>query len=139
MSQEFIEAEWALFKEKAPMTDIIITTALIPGKPAPLLIPKDVVEAMQPGSVIIDMAAEEGGNCEVTQPEKVIDHNGVTVVGYVDIDPAAGTQRTDAHLPAVRVGAGGANARARRLLTGATGQAARAGVQHPSARGADLP
>ena len=85
MSQEFIEAEWALFKEVAPVTDIIITTALIPGKPAPLLIPKDVVEAMQPGSVIVDLAAEAGGNCEVTQPEKVIEHEGVRVVGYVDL------------------------------------------------------
>ena len=85
MSDEFIKAEMALFKAQAKEVDIIITTALIPGRPAPLLLPKDIVEVMKPGSVIVDMAAESGGNCEVTQPEKVIEHNGVTVIGYVDL------------------------------------------------------
>jgi NAD(P) transhydrogenase subunit alpha len=85
MSKEFIEAEMALFKQQAAEVDIIITTALIPGRPAPVLLPTYVVEAMKPGSVIVDLAAEEGGNCELTQPEKVVDHNGITIVGYVDL------------------------------------------------------
>ena len=85
MSKEFIEAEMALFKEQAAEVDIIITTALIPGKPAPVLLPTYIVEAMKPGSVIVDLAAEEGGNCELTQPETVAEHNGVTIVGYVDL------------------------------------------------------
>lgn len=85
MSKEYIEAEIALFKEQAAEVDIIITTALIPGKPAPLLIPRDVVEAMKPGSVIVDLAAETGGNCELTKPAHVIKHKGVTIVGYVDM------------------------------------------------------
>ena len=61
MSDEFIEAEMALFTEQAKEVDIIVTTALIPGKPAPTLITKDMVESMRPGSVIVDMAAEQGG------------------------------------------------------------------------------
>src|SRR5690606_16238996 len=85
MSDEFIKAEMALFKVQAKEVDIIITTALIPGRPAPLLLPRDIVEVMKPGSVIVDMAAEAGGNCEVTQPEKVIEYNGVTIIGYVDL------------------------------------------------------
>lgn len=85
MSEEFIKAEMALFKAQAKEVDIIITTALIPGRPAPLLLPRDIVEVMKPGSVIVDMAAESGGNCEVTQPEKVIEYNGVTIIGYVDL------------------------------------------------------
>jgi NAD(P) transhydrogenase subunit alpha len=85
MSKEFIEAEIALFKEQAAEVDIIITTALIPGKPAPLLVPRDVVEALKPGSVIVDLAAETGGNCELTKPAEVIKHQGVTIVGYVDM------------------------------------------------------
>ena len=67
MSKEFIEAEIALFAEQAKEVDIIITTALIPGKKAPLLITKDTVELMKPGSVVVDMAAEQGGNCEVSR------------------------------------------------------------------------
>ena len=85
MSERFLEAEVALFKEQAPLTDIIITTALIPGKSAPRLIPEKVVVAMKPGSVIVDMAAEQGGNCEFTEPGKVVSKHGVSIIGYTDL------------------------------------------------------
>ncbi|MCH9685842.1 MAG: Re/Si-specific NAD(P)(+) transhydrogenase subunit alpha [Deltaproteobacteria bacterium] len=85
MSPEFIEAEMALFLAQAQEVDIIITTALIPGKPAPRLITREHVEAMRPGSVVVDMAAEQGGNCELTEPGKVVDHNGVKIVGFTDL------------------------------------------------------
>lgn len=81
MSKEFIEAEMRLFTEQAKDVDIIITTALIPGKPAPTLIPKYIVEVMKPGSVIVDLAAEAGGNCAVTQPGKLVTHQEVKVIG----------------------------------------------------------
>ena len=81
MSKEFIEAEMRLFTEQAKEVDIIITTALIPGKPAPKLLPQYIVEAMKPGSVIVDLAAEAGGNCAVTQPGKLITHKEVKVIG----------------------------------------------------------
>ena len=71
MSKEFIEAEMALFRQQAEEVDIIITTALIPGKPAPELITADMVQAMKPGSVIVDLAAEQGGNCALTEPDRV--------------------------------------------------------------------
>ncbi|HNI59250.1 MAG TPA: Re/Si-specific NAD(P)(+) transhydrogenase subunit alpha [Pseudomonadota bacterium] len=85
MSPEFIAAEMALFEKQAREVDIIITTALIPGKAAPQLILRSHVEQMRPGSVIVDLAAESGGNCEVTRPGEVINHRGVTVIGYVDL------------------------------------------------------
>lgn len=85
MSPEFIAAEMALFAEQAQEVDIIITTALIPGKKAPLLITKDMVESMKEGSVVVDMAAEQGGNCEVTRPNEVYQHHGVTIVGLTDL------------------------------------------------------
>lgn len=85
MSEEFIKAEMALFKAQAQEVDIIVTTALIPGKPAPVLLPRDVVEVMKPGSVIVDLAAEAGGNCELTVPDQVTHHQGVTIIGYVDL------------------------------------------------------
>jgi NAD(P) transhydrogenase subunit alpha len=85
MSKEFIDAEYALFRAQAKEVDIVITTALIPGKPAPKLWLRDMVELMKPGSVIVDLAAEKGGNCEVTKPGEVIEHHGVTVVGYTDL------------------------------------------------------
>ena len=84
MSKEFIDAEMALFAEQAKEVDIIITTALIPGKPAPKLITTEMVESMKPGSVIVDLAAEQGGNCELTKPSEVYNHKGVTIVGYTD-------------------------------------------------------
>jgi len=85
MSPEFIEAEMALFMQQAKEVDIIITTALIPGRPAPKLITEDMVKVMRSGSVIIDLAAEQGGNCEITEPHEVIQKHGVTVVGYTDM------------------------------------------------------
>ncbi|MCP4389326.1 MAG: Re/Si-specific NAD(P)(+) transhydrogenase subunit alpha [Gammaproteobacteria bacterium] len=85
MSKEFIEAEMALFASQAREVDVIITTALIPGKPAPKLITKDMVDTMRDGSVIVDLAAEQGGNCEVTVPGKVAIRHGVHVVGYTDL------------------------------------------------------
>ncbi|MGN6107404.1 MAG: Re/Si-specific NAD(P)(+) transhydrogenase subunit alpha, partial [Kofleriaceae bacterium] len=85
MSKEFLEEEYRLFREQAKDVDIVITTALIPGKPAPKLWFKDMVEAMKPGSVIVDLAAEKGGNCELTVPGEVVEHQGVTIVGYTDL------------------------------------------------------
>ncbi len=84
MSKEFIEAEMALFAAQAKEVDIIITTALIPGKKAPTLITRQMVESMRDGSVIVDLAAEQGGNCEVTVPDQVIQYAGVNVIGYSD-------------------------------------------------------
>lgn len=85
MSPAFIEAEMALFREQAAEVDIIITTALIPGKPAPKLILADMVEIMRDGSVIVDMAAEQGGNCELTTPGEIVTRHGVTIIGYADL------------------------------------------------------
>ncbi|KPV45105.1 Re/Si-specific NAD(P)(+) transhydrogenase subunit alpha [Alicyclobacillus ferrooxydans] len=86
MSDEFIKAEMALFAQQAKEVDIIITTALIPGRPAPKLITKDMVDSMKPGSVIIDMAAAAGGNCEYTVPGELhVTDSGVKVVGYTDL------------------------------------------------------
>ena len=85
MSQAFIDAEMALFREQAKEVDIIITTALIPGKPAPKLILADMVELMKPGSVVVDLASEQGGNCELTEPGEVVVKHGVTLIGYTDL------------------------------------------------------
>ncbi|MFZ4576964.1 MAG: Re/Si-specific NAD(P)(+) transhydrogenase subunit alpha [Myxococcota bacterium] len=85
MSPEFIAAEMALFRAQAKEVDIVVTTALIPGKPAPKLWLKDMVELMKPGSVIVDLAAETGGNCDLTVPDEAIVHNGVTILGYTDL------------------------------------------------------
>ncbi|MGH9948582.1 MAG: Re/Si-specific NAD(P)(+) transhydrogenase subunit alpha [Pyrinomonadaceae bacterium] len=85
MSDSFLKAEMALFAQQAMQVDIIVTTALIPGKPAPKLITKGMVESMKPGSVIVDLAAEQGGNCALTEPGKVAHHKGVTIIGYTDL------------------------------------------------------
>jgi len=85
MSPEFIKAEMDLFMKQAKEVDIIITTALVPGTKAPTLLTKEHVAAMKPGSLIVDMAAEQGGNCELTQPGKIVDVNGVKIVGYTDL------------------------------------------------------
>ena len=92
MSKEFIEAEMALFREQAKEVDIIITTALIPGKPAPKLILADMVELMKEGSVVVDLAAEQGGNCELTSPGEVVVRHGVTLIGYMDLPSRLPTQ-----------------------------------------------
>jgi NAD(P) transhydrogenase subunit alpha len=85
MSPEFIAAEMALFLRQARDVDIIITTALVPGKTAPILITEEMVLAMRHGSVIVDLGAEQGGNCALTEPGGVVVKNGVTIVGYVDL------------------------------------------------------
>jgi NAD(P) transhydrogenase subunit alpha len=85
MSAEFIAAEMALFAKQAKDVDIIITTALVPGKAAPVLITEEMVSSMRQGSVIVDLAAEAGGNCAVTRPGEVVTQHGVTVIGYVDL------------------------------------------------------
>lgn len=84
-SPEFREAQLKKFRELAPSVDIVITTALIPGRPAPKLWTEDMVQMMKPGSVIVDLAAERGGNCDLTVPDqKIVTENGVTIVGYTD-------------------------------------------------------
>ncbi len=85
MSKEFIEAEMALFAQQAKDVDIIVTTALIPGKKAPILITTEMVESMKQGSVVVDLAAEQGGNCEVTRPGESYDYKGVRIIGYTDL------------------------------------------------------
>ncbi|WP_026958047.1 Re/Si-specific NAD(P)(+) transhydrogenase subunit alpha [Aliagarivorans taiwanensis] len=86
MSKAFIEAEMKLFAEQAKDVDIIITTALIPGKPAPRLITKEMVESMKPGSVVVDLAAATGGNCELTEADQLVTtDNDVKIIGYTDL------------------------------------------------------
>jgi NAD(P) transhydrogenase subunit alpha len=85
MSQAFIDAEMALFAEQAADVDIIITTAMIPGRPAPKLITKEMVASMKTGSIIVDLAAAGGGNCELTSPGKAKTVKGVKIIGYTDL------------------------------------------------------
>ncbi len=85
MSEGFQKAQREVFAKQAKDVDIIITTALIPGKPAPRLITAEMVQSMKAGSVIVDMAAEQGGNCELTEPGKVVVKHGVTIIGYADL------------------------------------------------------
>ncbi len=85
MSEGFQQAQRAVFAQQAKDVDIIITTALIPGKPAPKLISAEMVRSMRPGSVIVDLAAEQGGNCELTVPGEVVVREGVTIIGYTDL------------------------------------------------------
>ncbi|WP_340608511.1 Re/Si-specific NAD(P)(+) transhydrogenase subunit alpha [Xenorhabdus bharatensis] len=93
MSEAFIKAEMELFSAQAKEVDIIVTTALIPGKPAPKLITKEMVESMKAGSVIVDLAAQNGGNCELTQADKlVVTDNGVKIIGYTDLPSRLPTQ-----------------------------------------------
>jgi NAD(P) transhydrogenase subunit alpha len=85
MSEGFLQAQREMYAKQAREVDIIITTALIPGKPAPRLITAEMVRSMKPGSVIVDMAAERGGNCELTEPGQAVVRHGVTIVGYTDL------------------------------------------------------
>ncbi|PQO22399.1 NAD(P)(+) transhydrogenase (Re/Si-specific) subunit alpha [Rhodobacteraceae bacterium WD3A24] len=102
-SPEFIEKEMELFREQAPDVDIVITTALIPGKPAPKLWPEEMVRLMKRGSVIVDLAAEKGGNCDLTVPdEKIETDNGVTIVGYTDFPSRMATQSSTLYATNVR-------------------------------------
>lgn len=92
-SPEFAAAQLAKFRELAPEMDIVITTALIPNREAPELWTKDMVESMKPGSVIVDLAAEKGGNCKLTvKDEKIVTDNGVTIIGYTDFPSRMATQ-----------------------------------------------
>ncbi|ENS4268093.1 Re/Si-specific NAD(P)(+) transhydrogenase subunit alpha [Salmonella enterica] len=93
MSEAFIKAEMALFAAQAKEVDIIVTTALIPGKPAPKLITRDMVDTMKAGSVIVDLAAQNGGNCEYTVANQIVTtDNGVKVIGYTDLPGRLPTQ-----------------------------------------------
>ncbi len=95
MSEGFQKAQRELFARQAREVDIIITTALIPGKPAPRLITAEMVQSMKPGSVIVDMAAEQGGNCELTEPGKVVTKHGVIIIGYTDLPSRLPTQASN--------------------------------------------
>jgi NAD(P) transhydrogenase subunit alpha len=85
MSEGFQQAQREMYATQAREADIIITTALIPGKPAPRLITAEMVQSMKPGSVIVDMAGEQGGNCELTVPGEAVVRHGVTIIGYTDL------------------------------------------------------
>jgi NAD(P) transhydrogenase subunit alpha len=85
MSPAFIAAEMALFRKQAAECDVIVTTALVPGKKAPVLVKEDAVHAMKRGSVVVDLAAEQGGNCELTVPGEIVERNGVTIIGVTDL------------------------------------------------------
>ena len=85
MSPAFIKAEMEMFAAQAKDVDIIITTALIPNRPAPILITEDMVKSMKNGSVIVDLAAENGGNCALTEPGQVVERHGVHILGYTDL------------------------------------------------------
>ena len=84
-SDDYKQRQQQLIHEHISKADVVITTALIPGKPAPILIPTSMVDAMKPGSIVMDLASENGGNCELTQKDEVIDHNGVTIDGTSNI------------------------------------------------------
>ncbi len=93
MSEAFIKAEMALFAAQAKEVDIIVTTALIPGKPAPKLITREMVDSMKSGSVVVDLASQNGGNCEYTVPGEVVTTaNGVKIIGYTDLPGRLPTQ-----------------------------------------------
>ncbi len=102
MSSAFLAAEMALFMAQAKEVDIIVTTALIPGKPAPKLITAEMVEAMRPGSVIVDLAAEQGGNCALTEPGSAVVRHGVTIVGFADLASRMATQASQLYATNLR-------------------------------------
>jgi NAD(P) transhydrogenase subunit alpha len=102
-SPEFREAQLAKFRELAPEIDIVITTALIPNREAPELWTEDMVAAMKPGSVIVDLAAEKGGNCKLTvMDEKIVTDNGVTIVGYTDFPSRMAAQASNLYATNIR-------------------------------------
>ncbi|WP_027854548.1 Re/Si-specific NAD(P)(+) transhydrogenase subunit alpha [Marinobacterium litorale] len=102
MSPEFIKAEMDLFAAQAAEVDIIITTALIPGKPAPELITERMVANMKPGSVIVDLAAEAGGNCKLTEANKVVVKHGVTLIGYTNLPSRLAAQSSQLYATNLR-------------------------------------
>ncbi len=95
MSAAYLAAEQALIAGHAKQSDLVISTALIPGKPAPQLLTEDAVKAMRRGSVIVDMAAEQGGNCPLTERDKVVEKFGVTLIGYTDLPSRMARQSSD--------------------------------------------
>jgi NAD(P) transhydrogenase subunit alpha len=102
-SPEFREAQLAKFRELAPEMDIVITTALIPGREAPELWTEDMVKSMKRGSVIVDLAAEKGGNCKLTvMDDKIVTDNGVTIIGYTDFPSRMATQSSSLYATNVR-------------------------------------
>ncbi len=102
-SPEFREAQLKKFRELAPEMDIVITTALIPGRDAPVLWTKDMVEMMKPGSVVVDLAAEKGGNCELTEKDqRVVSDNGVVIIGYTDFPSRMATQASTLYSTNIR-------------------------------------
>ncbi|WP_037307932.1 Re/Si-specific NAD(P)(+) transhydrogenase subunit alpha [Ruegeria halocynthiae] len=102
-SEEFRNAQLAKFRELAPEIDIVITTALIPNREAPELWTKDMVESMKPGSVIVDLAAEKGGNCKLTvADEKIVTDNGVTIIGYTDFPSRMAAQSSSLYATNIR-------------------------------------
>ena len=102
-SPEFRAKQLELFRAQAPEVDVVITTALIPGRDAPKLWLKDMVESMKTGSVIVDLAAERGGNCDLTVPnEKIVTDNGVTIVGYTDFPSRMGAQASELYANNIR-------------------------------------
>ncbi len=102
-SPEFREAQLAKFRELAPNIDIVITTALIPNREAPELWTQDMVKAMKPGSVIVDLAAEKGGNCKLTvKDEKIVTENGVTIIGYTDFPSRMAAQASSLYSTNIR-------------------------------------
>ena len=102
MSKEFIDAEMAMFREQCKEIDIIVTTALIPGRPAPELITTDMVESMKSGSVIVDLAAEQGGNCKLSKADKIVTHKGVKIIGYTDLPSRLATQSSQLYATNLR-------------------------------------
>ena len=102
-SPEFREAQLAKFRELAPEVDIVITTALIPNREAPELWTEDMVKSMKPGSVIVDLAAEKGGNCKLTvADEKIVTENGVTIIGYTDFPSRMAAQSSTLYATNIR-------------------------------------
>ncbi|WP_413992345.1 Re/Si-specific NAD(P)(+) transhydrogenase subunit alpha [Labrys okinawensis] len=102
-SPEFRAKQLELFRAQAPEVDVVVTTALIPGRDAPKLWTADMVAAMKAGSVVVDLAAERGGNCDLTVPDqKIVTNNGVTVVGYTDFPSRMGAQASELYANNVR-------------------------------------
>ncbi|MEQ1637382.1 MAG: Re/Si-specific NAD(P)(+) transhydrogenase subunit alpha [Methylococcales bacterium] len=102
MSPEFIAAEMDLFAKQAKEVDIIVTTALIPGKPAPELITAEMVASMRAGSIIVDLAAEQGGNCALTEKNQVVVKNGVTIIGYTNLPSRLANQSSQLYATNIR-------------------------------------
>ncbi|HSS62955.1 MAG TPA: Re/Si-specific NAD(P)(+) transhydrogenase subunit alpha [Gammaproteobacteria bacterium] len=85
MSEEFKRKQAELIADTVAKQDIVVTTALIPGKPAPVLVSEEMVERMKPGAIIVDLAVEQGGNCPLSRPDEVVDHNGVSIMGHLNL------------------------------------------------------